>query len=261
MNFPLFSTWFDNILKKDPLQYPCSLKRRGEKRMVVERKEILRDTEKEGTRDRSRNIFQDLKSEQTLIRKMQEEQDREARDALICGYLWLVHSIAGKYDFPCGREELVSVGILGPIKAVDSYDGGMKNRLGTYAVRCIMNEICSYVRRQHFQRVLLLETVTGGEDAPGDRRMEYIGMTYPEPQKAVEEAEERRRLQKLLQELSAPDQMLLQLRYFEDTPLTQKETAERLGTTQSVVSRREKKILLRLREGLGSDAGMDGFTL
>ena len=229
--------------------------------MVAERKEILQSTKKEGTRVRSRTVFQEPRREQTLIRKMQEEQDPEARDALICGYLWLVRSIAGRYDFPCGREELVSVGILGLIKAVDSYDRGMKNRLGTYAVRCIMNEICSFIRCQHYQRVLSLEIVPGGEDAPGDRRMEYIGMTYPEPQKAVEEAEERRRLQKLLQELSAPDQMLLQLRYFEDTPLTQKETAERLGTTQSVVSRREKKILLRLREGLGSGAGTDSFTL
>ena len=58
--------------------------------MVAERKEILQGTKKEGTRVRNRNVFQDPVREQTLIRKMQEEQDREARDALICGYLWLV---------------------------------------------------------------------------------------------------------------------------------------------------------------------------
>ena len=87
--------------------------------MVAERKEILQSTKKEGTRVRSRTVFQEPRREQTLIRKMQEEQDPEARDALICGYLWLVHSIAGKYDFPCGREELVSVGILGFLRQGD----------------------------------------------------------------------------------------------------------------------------------------------
>lgn len=193
------------------------------------------------------------KEEQDLLRRMRREKDRKARERLICGSLWMVRHIAGQFHVYGTAEDLVSVGTLGLIKAVDSYDSRKKNRLGCYAVRCIANEIRTYLRKEGAHMTVSLETLPDQNLLYREGSMEPIGKTYPEPQKAAEKAWELQCLAALLEKLPEMDRELLRLRFLEDRPMTQKETAEKLGTSQSYVSRREKKILAALRGGLEAE--------
>ena len=182
-------------------------------------------------------------------------EDESARAALIEHNLRLVVYIARRFENTgTGLEDLVSIGTLGLIKAINTFRADKNIKLATYASRCIENEILMYIRKRSSQRgeisideplnvdfdgnELLLSDVLGSEED---------GVAYE-----LEQREERRVVRRAVAELGDRERELIELRYGlrGGEELTQKEVADLLGISQSYISRLEKRILLRLRESI-----------
>ena len=178
--------------------------------------------------------------------------DDEARDKLIEHNLRLVVYIAKKFENTgVGIEDLVSIGTLGLIKAINTFRSDKNIKLATYASRCIENEILLYIRKNSQSRgdisideplnvdwdgnELLLSDVLGNEED---------GVAYE-----LEQAEERRVIREAVERLDARERQIIEMRYglFGRKEMTQKDVADALGISQSYISRLEKKIISDLR--------------
>lgn len=178
--------------------------------------------------------------------------DLQARDRLIRHNLRLVAHIAKKYyAAPGDQEDLVSIGTIGLIKAVNTFDAARRARFSTYASRCIENEIRMYLRRGRRMpaTVSLQDSVEAGRDGttltvqdtiPDESRME----------EACEQTDEARRLRQLIDGLNGRERQVILLRYGlgGQLPLTQQQTAELLGISRSYVSRLETRALGQLKK-------------
>ena len=179
--------------------------------------------------------------------------DEGARSALIEHNLRLVVYIARRFENTgAGLEDLVSIGTLGLIKAINTFRTDKNIKLATYASRCIENEILMYIRKRSTARgevsideplnvdwdgnELLLSDVLGSEE-------ESVGFE-------LEQEEERRTLRAAVARLSPRERLIIELRFGfgGKRELTQKEVADMLGISQSYISRLEKKIIAELRE-------------
>lgn len=181
-----------------------------------------------------------------------------ARDKLIRHNLRLVSHIAKKYYAGAAQDQddLVSIGTVGLIKAVDTFDGARANRFSTYAARCVENEILMNFRanRKNQNNVSISEPIESGDNA---------GLTYidvvSDPHHMDEELEDREEaggLRALVERtLTGRDRQIILLRYGFDgqPPLTQQQVAEQLGISRSYVSRLESRTLQRLRKELLRD--------
>ena len=194
------------------------------------------------------------KEEDEALRLMQQGDD-EARKRLITHNLRLVSHIARKYQVPgYGADDLISIGVIGLIKAVNSYNSHSGTSLGTYAARCIENEILMTLRasRKRQGDVSLQEPI--GNDGEGNdiTFMDILG-TDPD---ALEEEVIRKvtldKVRRLLQLLPARERLVLEMRYgFTDgTAHPQHEIAQILGISRSYVSRVEKHAVELLRDAL-----------
>jgi RNA polymerase sporulation-specific sigma factor len=178
--------------------------------------------------------------------------DQTVRGVLIERNLRLVVYIGRKFENTgVGIEDLVSIGTIGLIKAVNTFDPAKKIKLATYASRCIENEILMYLRRNNKTRAeisfdeplnidwdgneLLLSDVWGTE---GD-------VTY----KSVEEGVDRNLLETAINRLTPREKRIVELRFGlqDGNEKTQKEVADFLGISQSYISRLEKRIIKKLR--------------
>lgn len=186
------------------------------------------------------------------------ESDVNAKTVLVEHNLRLVVYIAKRFEnIGADIEDLISIGTIGLIKAINTYCTDRNIKLATYASRCIENEILMYVRKNNGQRSevsideplntdwdgneLLLSDVLGGEEEQVYRDME------------VEEDKET--IRRALSELSEREREIIVLRFGLDgseKELTQKEVADMLGISQSYISRLEKKIMLRLKNEIKS---------
>ena len=183
-------------------------------------------------------------------------EDEEARSLLIAHNLRLVVYIARRFESTgTGLEDLVSIGTLGLIKAINTFCADKNIKLATYASRCIENEILMYIRKRSARRgeisideplnvdwdgnELLLSDVLGSEED---------GVTFE-----IEKREERRILHEALAGLSPRERLIIELRYgFSGRrEMTQKEVADHLGISQSYISRLEKRIIASLKEEIG----------
>lgn len=180
----------------------------------------------------------------------------EAQHILIERNMRLVAHIVKKYqNMNEETEELISIGTIGLIKAVGSYNDTRGSRLATYAARCIENELLMYFRskRKHSREVSLYEPV--GVDKEGNQ-IRLLDICETQDPDIVEELEQQRRiacLQELLPRvLHGREREIILMRYGIDRskPLTQREIAQKIGISRSYVSRIEKKALKRLREGI-----------
>ena len=179
--------------------------------------------------------------------------DADARARLIEHNLRLVAHIVKKYYTSGEQDDLISIGTIGLIKAVDSFDAGKGIRLATYAARCIDNELLMMLRskKKTAREVSLYEPI--GTDREGNEINLLDVMEQKQPD-IVEEMEKQRLNQKLYElmesVLSLREKEVLYLRYGlpGGTELTQKEVGKRLGISRSYVSRIEKRALLRLRD-------------
>ena len=194
------------------------------------------------------------KREAYVISRLKTDQEQEARSLLIEHNLRLVVYIARKFDNTgVGVEDLISIGTIGLIKAVETFDPQKNSRLAAYAARCIDNELLMMLRskKKTSREVSLYEPI--GTDREGNEINLLDVMEQKQPD-IVEEMEKQRLNQKLYElmenVLSLREKEGLYLRYGlpGGTELTQKEVGKRLGISRSYVSRIEKRALLRLRD-------------
>ena len=187
-----------------------------------------------------------------------EEGDEEARQTLIEHNLRLVVYIAKKFECSgVGLEDLISIGTLGLIKAVETFHADRNIKLATYASRCIENEILMYLRKKSTRQgeisideplnvdwdgnELLLSDILSDEGEDGD-----VGA-------ALRRREERLVIRRAVAALGERERMLIEMRFGMNgyREMTQKEVADEMGISQSYISRLEKKVIVRLREMIG----------
>ena len=192
--------------------------------------------------------------EQDVFARM-EQGDAAARETLIVHNLRLVVYIARKFENTgIGIEDLVSIGTLGLIKAVHTFVPSKKIKLATYASRCIENEILMYLRKSANRRneVSIDEPLNVDWDGNELLLSDVLGSDADEVSRNMEKEDEKLHLLRVLETLSPREKQIMTLRFglFGSKEYTQKQVADRLGISQSYISRLEKKIIARLKEEL-----------
>ena len=189
--------------------------------------------------------------ERELLEKI-ASGDREARDELIRHNMRLVVHIVKKYSTYGDNDELISVGSIGLIKAVNSFHDGKGTQFATYASKCIENEILMVIRadKKYRNTKSLYEPVSYDKDGNEVTLIDLIGMD----EESVISKVESRIVQKKLIEIAKKvlddrEYEIIMLRYGinADKAHTQNEVAEKYGISRSYVSRIEKKALFKLR--------------
>ena len=179
--------------------------------------------------------------------------DRSAREKIIRHNLRLVAHVAKKYYAqPGDQEDLISIGTIGLMKAVDTFDTTRKARFATYAGRCIENELRMHFRRERRNGVVvsLQETLEAGKEDSALTLSDVLQDGFC-MEDACERQDEARRLRRLIEGLPARERKLILLRYglAGQPPLTQLETTQLLQISRSYVSRLETHALDQLRKG------------
>ena len=193
------------------------------------------------------------KEEEECIKRYQVG-DRSARELLIEKNLRLVAYIVKKYNTSDRElEDLISIGTIGLIKGVDSFDGSKNIRLATYCARCIENEILMYLRRNNKTRSEVSIDEPLNVDWEGNELLlsDILGTDADIIYKDIEDEVDRSLLKKALTKLTAREQKIINLRFGingNGCEKTQKEVADMLGISQSYISRLEKKIISRLKK-------------
>jgi RNA polymerase sporulation-specific sigma factor len=151
-----------------------------------------------------------------------------------------------------GIEDLVSIGTIGLIKAVNTFDPQKKIKLATYASRCIENEILMYLRRNNKTRSEVSFDEPLNIDWDGNELLlsDVLGTENDIISKPIEEQVDRQLLHLAMGRLTNREKVIMELRFGLDNGVekTQKEVADRLGISQSYISRLEKRIIRRLRK-------------
>ena len=193
--------------------------------------------------------------EAMVIADMQGEYAEQARSVLIEHNLRLVVYIAKRFDNTgIGVEDLISIGTIGLIKAIHSYNPDKSIKLATYASRCIENEILMYLRRNSKTKAEVSIDEPLDVDWDGNELLlsDILGTDEDVIYKDIENQAERLMLGKAMEKLSDRERLIVNLRYGLTSPdereMTQKEVADYLGISQSYISRLEKKIIRRLKK-------------
>ncbi len=181
--------------------------------------------------------------------------DHEARQALIEHNLRLVVYIARRFENTgVNIEDLISIGTIGLIKAIGTFNPDKRIKLATYASRCIENEILMFLRKKssHRTEVSIDEPLNTDWDGNELLLSDVLGTDGEEVIKPIEEDVERQLLMEAVDRLDERERSIILMRFglegYEE--LTQKEVADLLGISQSYISRLEKRIILRLRREL-----------
>ena len=187
-------------------------------------------------------------------------EDRTLTETLIEHNLRLVVYIARKFENTgVGIEDLISIGTIGLIKAVNTYDTDKNIKLATYASRCIENEILMYIRKNGAQRFEMSIDEPLNVDWDGNELLlsDVLGSGDECVSQNLEKAEDERMLHRAIAELEPREREIIEYRYGFGgrKEKTQKEVADMMGISQSYISRLEKKIIDKLRDVvLGSGA-------
>ena len=192
-----------------------------------------------------------IESENQLVQAFQNENDLQAKSKLIEHNLRLVVYIAKKFENnKLDMQDIISVGSIGLIKAVDSYKLDKNIKLATYASRCIENEILMYLRKinKTLNDLSLDDSLVNDDE--GNRMP--LGEMIPDEKLVADEVEledQKSCIVQMIQNLNEREKTIISLRYglnvFDE--LTQKEVADKLNISQSYISRLEKKILHKLK--------------
>lgn len=188
------------------------------------------------------------------IRNLGSEYDEEAKKLLIEHNLRLVVYIAKKFDNTgVGVEDLISIGTIGLIKAINTFNPYKNIKLATYASRCIENEILMYLRRNSKTKMEVSIDEPLNVDWDGNELLlsDILGTEEDTIYKDMETEAERKVLIRAIGKLSDRERTIVMMRFGLNEPdgkeKTQKEVADILGISQSYISRLEKKIMQRLR--------------
>lgn len=179
----------------------------------------------------------------------------DARKKLIEHNLRLVVYIAKRFDNTgVGVEDLISIGTIGLIKGINTFDPAKKIKLATYASRCIENEILMYLRRTNKTKLEVSIDEPLNVDWDGNELLlsDILGTEEDVIYKDMETDVEKKLLFSAISRLTGRERMIIELRYglnsADGEEKTQKEVADMLGISQSYISRLEKKIMLRLKK-------------
>lgn len=193
-------------------------------------------------------------TETIMISELESERKEEARATLIEHNLRLVVYIAKKFDNTgVGVEDLISIGTIGLIKSINTFQPSKNIKLATYASRCIENEILMYLRRNNKTRLEVSIDEPLNVDWDGNELLlsDILGTDEDVIYRDIENQVERGLLQKALAKLSDREKMIISLRYGlgnrDGHEMTQKEVAGLLQISQSYISRLEKKIMKQLK--------------
>lgn len=190
-----------------------------------------------------------------MYRQLVKEQSETARKKLIEHNLRLVVYIAKKFDNTgVGVEDLISIGTIGLIKAINTFNPEKNIKLATYASRCIENEILMYLRRNNKTKLEVSIDEPLNVDWDGNELLlsDILGTDEDVIYRDIETEVEKKLLNKAIEHLSGRERTIIELRFGinskNDNELTQKEVADLLGISQSYISRLEKKIMKRLKK-------------
>ena len=197
----------------------------------------------------------DPAQEAEVLKRLGTEWEEEAKSILIEHNLRLVVYIAKKFENTgVGVEDLISIGTIGLIKAINTYNKEKNIKLATYASRCIENEILMYLRRNNKTKMEVSIDEPLNVDWDGNELLlsDILGTDEDIVYKNLEDEAEIKMLNKAIGKLSKREKLIVELRYGinreDGMEMTQKEVADLLGISQSYISRLEKKIIKRLRK-------------
>jgi len=197
----------------------------------------------------------DAVREAEIINELGTERDAEVKAILVEHNLRLMVYIAKKFDNTgVGVEDLISIGTIGLIKAINTYNPDKNIKLATYASRCIENEILMYLRRNNKTKLEVSIDEPLNVDWDGNELLlsDILGTEEDVIYRNIEEEVDRKLLRKALSKLSERERIIVDLRFGlsndDGNEKTQKEVADLLGISQSYISRLEKKIIKRLKK-------------
>ncbi len=197
----------------------------------------------------------EAEKEIACIEKLKTEEHEEAKATLIEHNLRLVVYIAKKFDNTgVGVEDLISIGTIGLIKSINTYNPSKNIKLATYASRCIENEILMHLRRTSKMKLEVSIDEPLNVDWDGNELLlsDILGTEEDIIYKDMELEVEKKLLKKAVDKLPAREKKIIELRYGltsrDGKELTQKEVADLMGISQSYISRLEKKIMKRLKK-------------
>ena len=182
--------------------------------------------------------------------------DDTAKKTLIERNLRLVVYIARKFEGNfAGLEDLISIGTIGLIKAINTFNCDKQIKLATYASRCIENEILMFLRKNGGAKAELSLDEPLNIDYDGNELLlsDVLGTENDYVYKSIEDSEEKKLIRQAIKSLCERDRRIIELRYGINNggnELTQKEVADILGISQSYISRIEKKIIIQLKDFL-----------
>lgn len=192
--------------------------------------------------------------ENCMLECLGTEREEDAKAVLIEHNLRLVVYIAKKFDNTgVGVEDLISIGTIGLIKAINTFNPGKNIKLATYASRCIENEILMFLRRNSKTRMEVSIDEPLNVDWDGNELLlsDILGTDEDVIGKGLEDEVERKLLRKAVSRLNDRERCIICMRFGLGIPdgreMTQKEVAELLGISQSYISRLEKKIMKQLK--------------
>lgn len=199
------------------------------------------------------------KEEEEAINKL-DKGDEDARKLLVEHNLRLVVYIAKKFENTgVGIEDLVSIGTIGLMKAINTFNSEKKIKLATYASRCIENEILMYLRRSNRLKSEISIDEPLNQDGDGNELLlsDILGTEEDITSRRLEDEVDQKLLKASISKLNKREKDIMELRFgfITGNEKTQKEVADMLGISQSYISRLEKKIIGKMKKEILSKTG------
>ena len=198
--------------------------------------------------------------EEKILKKLDSEEDTKARQTLVERNLRLVVYIAKKFENTgSGIEDLVYIGTIGLMKAINTFKTDKNIKLATYASRCIENEILMFLRRTNRLKGEISIDEPLNQDGDGNELLlsDILGTEPDTVSKGLEDEVDKKLLRNSMEKLNPREKNIMELRFGFNTgnEKTQKEVADMLGISQSYISRLEKKIIGKMKKEIMSKTG------
>ena len=198
--------------------------------------------------------------EEELVKRLEINNDLQARQTLVERNLRLVVYIAKKFENTgVGIEDLVSIGTIGLMKAINTFKSSKNIKLATYASRCIENEILMFLRRSNKLKGEISIDEPLNQDGDGNELLlsDILGTDSDVVSKEIEDEVDKKLLRACMKKLNSREKNIMELRFGFNTgnEKTQKEVADMLGISQSYISRLEKKIISKMKKEILSKTG------
>lgn len=201
----------------------------------------------------------DSKEEEEALKKL-SDGDEDIKKVLVERNLRLVVYIAKKFENTgVGIEDLISIGTIGLMKAINTFNADKNIKLATYASRCVENEILMFLRKSNKIKGEISIDEPLNQDGDGNELLlsDILGTEIDITSRRIEDEVDKKLLKESIVKLSPREKYIMELRFGfgTDEEKTQKEVADMLGISQSYISRLEKKIISKMRRDIKSKTG------